>query len=119
MVTVTGTFLLPDGTPDTGSVRLSIASPAILRDTDPALITAAEVRADLDEHGQISLDVVPSDDPGWATEDPVPYRVAIRTGGMRADYLALVVGDCDLADLIALDGPVEVVAVPGPPATWA
>ena len=122
MVTVSGTFLLPDGSPERGSVRLSIASPAVLRDADPALVTAAEVRADLDEHGQVSFEVVPSDDPGWATEDPVPYRVSLRLSGLRADYAALVTADCDIADLIALDGPPEVVAVPGPPgppAYWA
>ena len=45
MVTVTGTFLLADGTPDSGSVRLAVASPAVLRDADPALVTAAESTA--------------------------------------------------------------------------
>lgn len=102
MVTVTGTFLLADGTPDSGSVRLAVASPAVLRDADPALVTAADVRADLDGAGQVAFDVVASDDPGWATEDPVPYRVSIRVAGMRADYLALVTADCDIADLITL-----------------
>lgn len=124
MVTVTGRFQLPDGSPDSGTVRLTVASPAVLRDADPAMITAAEVRADLDGLGRIEVDVVASDDPGWATEGPVPYRVAIRTEGLRADYPALILGPgpVDIADLVALDGPPDVVAVPGPPgppATWA
>jgi hypothetical protein len=78
--TVTGTFILPDGSPDVGSVRLSIAAPAVLRDADPALVTQADVRADLDDEGKVSFDVVASDDPGWATVDPVPYRVSLRLG---------------------------------------
>ena len=124
MVTVTSTFLLADGSPDSGSVRLAVASPAVLRDADPALVTAAEVRADLDAAGHVVFDVVASDDPGWATEDPVPYLLRIRTAGLRADYHALITGPgpVDVADLIALDGPIQVVAVPGPPgppATWA
>lgn len=123
MVTLTGTFLLPDGTPDTGSVRLQVASPAVLRDADPALITAAQVVCELDETGAIEAELVPSDDPGWATEDPVPYLLRIRTTGLRADYHALLLspGPVDVADLVALDGLIEVVAVPGPPgppATW-
>lgn len=30
MVTLTGTIRLPDGTPDQGTVRVSLASPAVL-----------------------------------------------------------------------------------------
>lgn len=123
MVTVTGMFLLPDGSPDTGTVRLAVASPAVLRDADPELVTAAQVVCQLDAEGRIEADLVASDDAGWATEDPVPYRVAIRTAGLRSDYYALITGPgpVDVADLVALDGPIEVVAVPGPPgppATW-
>ena len=122
MVTVTGTLSLPDGTPDTGSVRFALAAPAVLRDATPELVTAAHVIAHLDEDGQISAELIPSDDPAWATEDPVPYQVQIRTAGLRADYAALITTDCHIADLVALDGPIQVVAVPGPPgppATWA
>jgi len=124
MVTVTGTFLLADGSPDTGTVRLAVASPAVLRDADPALVTATKVVCELDATGAITAQVVASDDPGWATEDPVPYLLRIRTAGLRADYHALITGPgpVDVADLVALDGPIQVVAVPGPPgppATWA
>lgn len=45
LVSVTGTLLLPDGTPDSGTVRMSVASTAILRDADPAPITAAALLA--------------------------------------------------------------------------
>lgn len=123
MMTLTGTFILPDGTPDAGTVRVQVASPAVLRDADPALVTAAQVVCELDETGRIEAEVVASDDPGWATEEPVPYLLRIRAIGLRRDFLALIIGPgpVDIADLVALDGPIEVVAVPGPPgppATW-
>lgn len=116
MVTLVGTFTLPDGTPDTGSVRVSLASAAVLRDAPIEMVTAGDLTCVLDEHGQVTFDVYASDDPLWATEDPVPYLVKVRTS-LRRDFHALIptsVADADIADLVALDGPPDVVAVPGP-----
>ena len=123
MTTVTGTFTLPSNDaegapiPDSGTVRFSLAASAVLQDAPPQIVTTADVVVTLDDEGSFSVDLLASDDPLWATEDDVPYVVTLTLSTTRSRYSVLVptsVSDVDLADLVPLGSPPEVVVIPGP-----
>lgn len=95
MSTVTGTYVTPDGTPETGIVYLSVH-----RHTPhaTAIVTPRRLWDELDENGAVSFDVTPTDDGQWGT--PVLYLVEERLTQLpfRAYYIEVPTEGVDLAD---------------------
>ena len=123
MTTVVGTFTLPSNDaegapiPDSGTVRFSLAASAVLQDAPPQIVTTADVVVTLDDEGSFSVELLPSDSPLWATEDPVPYVVTRTLSTTRDRYSVLVPTSgsaVDLSTLLPLGSPPDVVVVPGP-----
>ena len=90
MTLITGTWLKPDLTPDTGYIRFTL-QPAARRSSGEQ-ITCTPVFAVLDETGSISVDVVP--DPDLIVDGTAVYHVFEEVGGCtRSWMLALDGGD--------------------------
>lgn len=68
----------------------------------PHIVTEQPVVATSSEDGEIVCEVVPSDDAGWRTTGPVPYRVTEYVYGSRRSYVVLVPGGVGAVDLVAL-----------------
>ena len=118
MTTVVGTFTDPQNpsVPAEGQVWFSVAVTAVDSTPLPHFVTRTLVRADLDETGSFTVELVDSYDPGWLTEEPMPYRVRIAVSGHYGEYSALIPASddpVDLTGLLLLDQPPEVVLVPG------
>src|SRR5690242_15153456 len=85
-VTVRGKFEHPDGAPAAGWVTFT-ARAATASTTAKANVVSAPVRADLDDQGALSVDLVATDDPdvqpnGWTYE----VRETFAHGGARRPY---------------------------------
>lgn len=103
MITVQGTYLKPDGTPESGYVRL-ISSTFIRDSASDDVVVPGELRATLDVSGNVSLPVPATDDPAWS---PVgwTYDVTVQLSGGRHQFTAAIPystpgGVLDLTDLI-------------------
>jgi hypothetical protein len=119
MAAVTTTYEFADGTPDEGTVTLQPAITASDLTPQPRIITQGPVTAALDDLGAVSLDVLASDDDGWALEDsaPMPYLVTERLKSGYRSYAVVLIGPGphDLATLQPLEGTdVAPYPVPGP-----
>jgi hypothetical protein len=101
LVTLTATYEQADGTPATGRVLFAPVIPA--GNTDPErVITQQTVEATLDVDGALSIDLVASDDPDWATTGPVQYTVAEHLDGLPVRRYFITVegpGPVDLASM--------------------
>jgi len=65
LITVQGTYLKLDGTPDSGTV--TFRSPVFdLAASDPSIMSPGPLRATLDNTGSFSLEVPASNDPDWS-----------------------------------------------------
>jgi hypothetical protein len=110
LITISGTYLKPDGTADAGVISFHVpgfvrhnASDDVLA---PGLLTAL-----LDTSGNVTLVVPATNDPAWT---PVgwTYRVRVQLSGSRAEFNAAIPydspgGALDLSDLLpaqAADG---------------
>src|SRR4029079_3848112 len=94
MAAVTGTWELADGVPDAGTITLQPAITASDLTPTPRIITQGPVTAALDDQGAVSLDVLGSDDSGWALEDgsPMPYLVTERLKSGYRSYAVVLMG---------------------------
>ena len=102
-----GPFLATDGTPLWGRIEFTPMVAGVDDTPDVRIITEATVVAELDEMGRISIEVTASDDAGWRTTGPVPYRIAYRVPGLNTAHTAYLngPGPVDLADVIVLEDP--------------
>ena len=116
-VTVWDVFEAPDGGPGTGRVSFTLDVSAVDVSPESRIVTRDPVVGLLDESGTFSVDLTASDDDGWRTSGPVPYRVSVAVSGLSREYLAMVPGPGPwlLSDLIALSAPPDEVTDPGPP----
>jgi hypothetical protein len=121
-VTVTGTWLNPDGTPRTGNITLE-PEPAILTSAEHGVLILGPITASLDGAGSIEVELLATDDPdvtptGWT------YQVTERWPGITSrSYplsLPLAAPDVDLADVApaaaASEGDFLVITGPTGPA---
>ena len=114
MVTVTGTFLRADGSPQRGSVAFSPVLSAAEKAT-PAIITRDTVEARLDANGHFSVMLYASDDPNWQTTGPVLYKVRERLDGQDRTYRVYVPSmalHVDLTEMLPEDCAPNVATVP-------
>lgn len=112
-ITVTGTYLAPDGEPLAGYV---VFTPSInaADSTDNAIVPAVPYKVTLDEDGQLSVPLAATDDPQW-NEPGWTYRVTeVITGDdgqpHKTTYniavpTASAGGALDLADALVVDLP--------------
>jgi hypothetical protein len=119
LVTVTGTYVLADDTPASGTVLLVPVVVAGMSADTKRLVTRHAVAARLDSEGTISTAVLASDDPDWMVDGPVLYQVAEYIAGARGKAYIVHIpgpGPVDLADLQPVDEPQTVAPypVPGP-----
>jgi len=119
MGTMTGTWLLPDGvTPESGTVTFQLSARVVDTGT-PAIVSEGPVTAHLDASGQISVELVATDDPSLQATG-LAYMVTERLTAGRATYwIQPETADApwDLADLAHYADPAPAVAhtpVPGP-----
>lgn len=114
MSTVTATYTDTQGNPMVGTVYISPAARAG-NGEPPAIVVEKRVWADLDVSGSISIDVIPSDDPGWLIDGEMPYLVEERLSGLpfRAYWIGVPETGVDLADVQQVDPEVAYVPVPG------
>lgn len=67
VVTVTATYLKPDGSPETGTVTFTPSQSVYMKDADgPAIIVPETITAILDEDGSLSVALPATDDPDVA-----------------------------------------------------
>jgi Collagen triple helix repeat (20 copies) len=114
MVTVTGTFLRADGSPQRGSVAFTPVLSAAEKAT-PAIITQDRVEATLDANGHFSVMLYASDDPNWQTTGPVVYKVRERLDGQDRTYRVYVPSmalHVDLTEMLPEDCAPNVATVP-------
>lgn len=110
LITVQGTYLRPDGTPDSGSVTFGSTTFARHGASDD-VVAPGVLTAELTGAGEISLAVPATDDPAWS---PVgwTYRVTVQLSGVRLQFDAAIPYDApggvlDLSELLpaqAADG---------------
>lgn len=116
MVTVTGTYQHPDGSPMRGEVEF--LAPALTVPDEDVIITGS-VTATLDGAGHLEVDLVATDadgvDPtGWTYT--VIERLHDAIGRVVHIALSKTVPQQDLADIIPTDPELgDYVLVPGPP----
>jgi hypothetical protein len=116
LVTVTGTFLRADGSPQTGSVAFTPVLSAAEKAT-PAIITQDRVEVSLDADGHFSVMLYASDDPNWQTTGPVAYKVRERLDGQDRTYRIFVPSSAmhvDMTQLLPEDCAPMVATVPTP-----
>jgi hypothetical protein len=110
-----GPFTDAATTPLTGTI---IFRPTAAARLDVGIVTAATVTATLDGDATFTVQVVDSDDPDWAVDCPVHYRIEMRINGLWDTFTAYIPGPGphNIADLIHLDNPPHIssVATPGP-----
>lgn len=102
-ITVHGTYLKPDGTPDSGSVYFHV--PTFVRHgASDDVLAPGHIRGVLDINGDVTLQVPATDDPAWS---PVnwTYRVEIRLSGVQTTFAAAIPynapgGELDLTELV-------------------
>jgi hypothetical protein len=80
VITVTGTFLHPSGTPASGTVTLD-PGPVTLTDSAGHVILAAPVTATLSGSGQVSV-VIPCTDDETLSGGPFTYSVTVALDGL-------------------------------------
>ena len=73
VITVTGKYQAPDGTPAVGWVALSMMEPRQVHAEDPSFVTGARVTSEAVD-GLVQFAVLASDDPQWS-DGPRVYRV--------------------------------------------
>lgn len=103
MITIAGTYLKPDGSPETGSVSF-FSNTFARHGASNDVIAPGVLRATLDPAGELSLQVPASDDPAWS---PVgwSYTVVLQLSGLRTQFEAVIPYDApggvlDLSDLL-------------------
>ena len=64
MGTLTGTYTLPTGTPESGAITLRLTG-RVVNATGPQIYTEGPISADLDENGAFTVDLVAVDDTGF------------------------------------------------------
>ena len=79
MSTITATYTNPQGDPAQGTVYISLCRRL---PNGAAIITEKRVWADLDASGAFSVDVIPSTDADWHTDDTPVYLVEERIAGL-------------------------------------
>jgi hypothetical protein len=91
LITVQGTILKPDGTPESGKVVFT--APAFVRHgSSPGSMGPGPLRKSLDASGAVSLPVPSNTDPGWS---PIgwTYQVELRLSGGTTTFPAVVPHD--------------------------
>lgn len=110
---LTGTFVDAVRGPLRGSITFTPISVAVNGDE---IVLDREVYVPV-EDGTFSVDLLPSDDPGWEIEEDtyVQYRVREDVGGRTRSYVIVLPSqDTDLSDLQPIDDPQTIVVVPTP-----
>lgn len=123
LVTVTGTYLLADGVPATGTVSFQPTVVAAYT-ADPAVITSNAVTVDLDDTGSFTVELLASDDPSWRAVDDlgdpadVPYEIRedITDARVRTFYAYIYApGPVDITELVPVGYPPQFyIPTPGP-----
>ena len=100
-VTLTGTYGKADANPATGYVEIV---PMITVPMLSTIVVQDPVHADLDGEGKFSVDIYPSDDPDWASIEPVPYIFREFVNGQTMQWMAYVnaPGPVDMSELVPL-----------------
>lgn len=103
MVTVTGTYADPAGKPASGWVGFT---PDVAAVNAGRIITQAMVVGELDATGSFSVDLLASDDPGWALPDGqrMPYIITESVAGLQGGWMAYIdgPGPADISELVPL-----------------
>lgn len=115
MSTVTARYTDAQGNPVTGTVYISPAARAGIGEP-PDIVVEKRVWADLDVNGAMSIEVIPSDDPGWLIDGNMPYLVEERLNGLpfRAYWIGVPDAGVDLSQVQQVEPEVAYVPVPGP-----
>lgn len=104
MVPLTHTFLNPDGTPASGSVRFSLSGR--MTNGTSTIMPAEPITATLDASGHLSQTVPANDDTATVSTDTYPHwDVTISIAGARTEEYAIVVpsvGGANPVDLFSL-----------------
>jgi hypothetical protein len=102
-ITIRGTYLRPDGTPDAGAITFD-SSTFVRHGASDDVIAPGTLTATLDADGDVQLIVPATDDPAWS---PVgwTYRVTVQLSGVRLQFDAAVPydtpgGTLDLSELL-------------------
>ena len=114
-ITLTGTYLKPDGSPESGTIKFRTAL-VTLSSGDNTVISIGPIDVTLDQNGQFSIDLIPTDDPDWFPQGWQYYIYEDLSGrGGRRGYFELPYDTAsftiDIAD-ISLIIPVEGGSVP-------
>lgn len=121
-ITLRGTHTGVGGRPESGTVEIAAGVPAV--DSTPSLVSVTRLPqvAVLDETGSWSLDVRPSDDPGWMIDGLMPLKITLRltSGTFQGEYIiteaAGPVVDFAALQPLAVGVDVTPMPVPGPSA---
>ena len=102
-ITIRGTYLRPDGTPEAGAITFDSAT-FVRHGASDDVIAPGVLTATLDPAGEVTLIVPATDDPAWS---PVgwTYRVTVQLSGVRLQFDAAVPHDTpggilDLSELL-------------------
>src|SRR6188768_3581061 len=120
LVTITGEFGHADEAPAEGKVIIAPYLDAVrATPPNPELVTRARLEGVLNEDGVWSEDVIPSDDPDWLTDEPVPYLVKWTVTGSYGERIVVIPGGgpWSLWELVDMASPpvIHPFPVPGPP----
>lgn len=88
LITVKGTYLKLDGTPETGSIRF-LSSVFALKSGDRTAVVPSEVRVELDSTGSFEIVLPASNDPAWL---PVgwTYKVVLKLSGNYSTFNTVI-----------------------------
>lgn len=109
-VTVTGAYLTPDGEAAKGSVSFA---PSITAASAGVIMPVAAYVVELDENGEISVDLAATDDPSWEAAG-FTYLVTERIAGARPRSYSISVpaaspgGTLDLATVVPVVAATDV-----------
>lgn len=88
LITVKGTYLKLDGTPETGTIQF-ISSVSVLKSGDRTAIAPSEVKRTLDSLGRFDIILPASNDPAWL---PIgwTYKVILKLSGTYSTFNTVI-----------------------------
>lgn len=101
-VTLTGTYLKSDGSPETGFIKIR-ARQVISSSADNTIVSIENIEIGLDNNGQFSVDVIPTNDPDWEPQGWTYHVIeSLSSGSGRRFFIEIpydvLGGTLDIAD---------------------
>lgn len=101
-VTLTGTYLDSEGNPETGNIKIR-ARQTIASSADNTMVSIGSQIVALDSNGQISVDLIPTNDPDWSPSGWTYHIIeSLSSGSGRRFFIEVpydtLGGTLDIAD---------------------